>query len=60
MKKKVSEPKSCLTIMLGLIFICEILLNSNFRFLQVIGILIVPFIITLSIILVTTQSKKTI
>ena len=59
MKKLVSEPRKCLLSMLGLVFICETLLNSGYRFLQVLGILIVPFIITLSIVLVTMQQKKT-
>ena len=59
MKKLVSEPRSCLLSMLSLVFICEFLLNTGYRFLQVLGILIVPFIITLSILLVTMQTKKT-
>lgn len=59
MKKLISEPKSCLLSMLSLVFICEILLNTGYRFLQVLGILIVPVIITLSILLVTMQQKKT-
>ena len=57
MKKLISEPKSCLLSMLSLVFICETLLNTNFRFLQVLGILMVPFIIALSILLVM-QTKK--
>ena len=57
MKKMVSEPKSCLALMLGLVFICETLLNTNYRFLQAVGILMVPFIVTLSILLVSP--KKT-
>ena len=59
MKKLISEPKKCLFSMLSLVFICETLLNTGYRFLQVLGILIVPFIITLSILLVTMQQKKT-
>ena len=57
MKKMVSEPKSCLALMLGLVFICETLLNTNYRFLFVVGILMVPFIVALSILLVSP--KKT-
>ena len=59
MKKLISEPKSCLLSMLCLVFICETLLNTGYRFLQTLGILIVPFIIALSILLVTMQTKKT-
>lgn len=61
MKKLVSEPRKCLLSMLGLVFICETLLNTNYRFLQALGILILPFIIVLSILLVmmTMQTKKT-
>ena len=59
MKKLISETKSCLLSLLCLVFICETLLNTGYRFLQTLGILIVPFIIALSILLVTKQTKKT-
>ena len=59
MKKLVSEPRSCLLSMLSLVLICETLLNTGNRILQALGIFIVPFIITLSILLVTMQTKKT-
>lgn len=64
MKKLVSEPRSCLLSMLSLVFICELLLNTSNRFLQVLGIIILPVILVLSIKLVTSdnklQNKKTI
>lgn len=64
MKKLVSEPRSCLLSMLSLVFICELLLNTSNRLLQVLGIIILPVIIVLSIKLVMgnnkLQNKKTI
>ena len=64
MKKLISEPRSCLLSMLSLVFICELLLNTSNRLLQVLGILILPVILGLSIKLVTNdnklQNKKTI
>lgn len=64
MKKLVSEPRSCLLSMLSLVFICELLLNTSNRLLQVLGIIILPVIITLSVKLVMgnnkLQNKKTI
>ena len=64
MKKLVSEPRSCLLSMLSLVFICELLLNTSNRFFQVLGIIILPVIIGLSLKLVIgnnkLQNKKTI
>lgn len=63
MKKLVSEPRSCLLSMLSLVFICELLLNTSNRLLQVLGIIILPVIIVLSLKLVIgnnkLQNKKT-
>ena len=58
MKKLVSEPKGCLTLMLSLIFICEVLLNTGHVLLQFLGILMLPLIGTSGVLLVKSGNKN--
>lgn len=58
MKKMISEPKGCLTLMLSLIVICEILLKFENRITQSIGICLTPFILVLVIRLIKNDKQK--
>lgn len=58
MKKFVSKQKNCLCTLLSLIFIVEILLTINNKFIQSIGIVLVPFIIMFGYLLIKNEGKK--
>ena len=58
MKKFISNQKNCLWTLLSLILVCEILLKINNKFIQLIGIMIVPFILFLVFLLIKNDNKK--
>lgn len=58
MKKIISEPKGCLTLMLSLIIICEVLLKIDNRIIQTIGICLTPIIVILVILFIKSDKQK--
>lgn len=57
MKKFISKQKNCLTSLLCLVVICEILLKIDNVIIQTIGILILPIIVLLVITLMINDQK---
>ena len=58
MKKFVSKQRNCFWTLFSLIVICEILLKINNKFIQSIGIILVPFIVIFGILLIMNDNKK--
>ena len=57
MKKFISKQKNCLTSLLILVVVCEILLKIDNMIIQTIGILILPVIVVLVITLMINDQK---
>ncbi len=57
MNKFLSKRRNCGLLMFILIIICELLLKIDNKFIQTIGIILTPFIVTLGFLLIKNDEK---
>lgn len=58
MKKFVGKQKYCFITMFSLIVICEVLLRVDNKFIQIVGISLVPFIILFGFLLIKNDKRN--
>lgn len=58
MKKFVGKQKYCFITMFSLIVICEVLLRIDNKFIQIVGISLVPFIILFGFLLIKNDKRN--
>ena len=58
MKKFINKQKNVIISLIGLILVCEFLLNINNKFIQSIGIILTPVIALMVYLLIRNDQKK--
>ena len=57
MKKFINKQRNCFWTLIGLIFVCEILLMIDNRLIQSIGIILTPFTVMFGFLLIKNDNK---